>query len=92
MNKQDIIEVIAIQNEITKKQAGEIFDSVFDAIFDGIISGDTVRIHGIGAFSTKEIAERQCMNFATGDKMTVAAHKAPKFKFSSVLKDAVKEA
>ena len=90
MNKVDIIAKVAEKAEITKKDSKEIVDLVFDTIVEGLVAGDTVDVAKFGKFSIKEVAAREARNPQTGDTVMVAAHKAPKFAFSSTLKKAVR--
>ena len=53
-------------------------------------NGGKVDISGFGKFEVKTRAERIGINPATKEKITVPASKAPGFKASKSLKDAVK--
>jgi len=88
--KSDIVEAITgAVDGLTKKQAAEIFDAAFGAIASSLASGERVQIPGFGSFSISERAERQGVNPATGNKITIAASKNVKFKAGKELKDAV---
>ena len=61
-----------------------------NVIADTLVDGDKVAITGFGTFEVVERAERLGRNPATGEAMTIAASKSPKFKAGKALKDAVK--
>jgi DNA-binding protein HU-beta len=86
MNKTEFIAAIAEKNGMTKKAAAEAVAAVTSTIVDVLKNGDEVALAGFGKFSVVDVAEREARNPQTGETMTVAAHKAPKFKFASNVK------
>ena len=89
MNKQDIIKTVAANLEVTQKDAAKYVDAVFVTIKDAMADGESVNIAGFGKFEVVEKAESKRRNPQTGETMTIAASKAPAFKSSSALKNAV---
>lgn len=51
--------------------------------------GDDIRLPGFGTFEVWETAEKQGRNPRTGETVTIAAGKQPKFKAGAALKSAV---
>lgn len=90
MNKAGIVEVIQGVLGGTKVQAEQVVDTVFDTIVSNLKKGDEVSIAGIGIFSVKQRAARQARNPRTGETISVAAMKVPKFRAAKALKEAVK--
>ena len=86
MNKTEFIAAIAEKTGSTKKAAAENVAVVLETITETLKSGDEVAIAGFGKFYVADVAEREARNPQTGEAMTVAAHKAPKFKFASNVK------
>ncbi len=86
MNKADFIAAVAEKTGSTKKAAGEAVNVVLDTIVETLQKGEEVAITGFGKFHVVDVAEREARNPQTGETMTVAAHKAPKFKFASNVK------
>lgn len=78
-----------LDTKITLAQADTIITSVFDVIKTAIVSGEDVRVADFGTFTRVDRAERAARNPQTGEPMVIAASKAPKFKASKALKDAV---
>lgn len=89
MNKVELIAKIAERNETTKKAAGETLDAVMAVITEALVAGEEVKVSGFGTFSVAERAERAGRNPLTGEAITIAASKSPKFKAAKALKDAV---
>jgi DNA-binding protein HU-beta len=88
--KSDILDhVVDKVDGLTKKQAGETFDTVFDAITAYLKKGERVQIGNFGSFSISERAERKGRNPATGASITIPASKNVRFKPASTLKESV---
>lgn len=90
MNKTELISAMAEKTEISKKDAEKALTAFTNVVADVLVDGDKVAITGFGTFEVVERAERQGRNPATGEAMTIAASKSPKFKAGKALKDAVK--
>lgn len=91
MNKNELISKVKdnIDIEVSKKDLDTIICGTFDTIKNTLASGDKVSIAGFGSFEITERAARECKNPRTGEPVHVDASKAPKFKASKTLKDAV---
>ena len=66
MNKQELIAIVAEENELSKAQAGRIIDSVFDAIVKSVAKGDGFQLIGFGTFKAAKRAAREGRNPSTG--------------------------
>ena len=89
MNKTQLVDVVAKEAQMKKKDAEAAVEAVFAAIADAIADGDKVQIIGFGTFEAKEQAAREGRNPATGEKIEIAACKRPAFSASQALKDKV---
>ena len=90
MNKTQIIREISSKIEgATQKDIAVVVDTIIETIVEAVASGEKVAITGFGTFDVAERAERQGRNPKTGEAMTIAASKAPKFKAAKSFKDAV---
>ncbi len=89
MRKQDLIDAIAAENNLPKRQVNTIVDATFNAIRDAMAKGDKVTITGFGSFEVVHRNEREGRNPRTGKAITIAARKAPQFRAGSELKRAV---
>lgn len=90
MNKTELIAAMAEKAEISKKDAEKALTAFTNVVADTLVDGAKVAITGFGTFEVVERAERQGRNPATGEAITIAASKSPKFKAGKALKDAVK--
>ena len=89
MNKSELVAAVAEKAGVTKEVAGKCLDGVLDAVADALKNGEEVALAGFGKFEVKDRAERQGVNPATGEKITIAASKAVSFKAGKSLKDAL---
>ena len=90
MNKQQLVEQIAQRSGLSKGQASDALSATLAAIEDGLAAGQEISITGFGKFSVAHREARQGTNPATGERMYIAATKAPRFSAGAQLKDAVK--
>ncbi len=89
MNRQDLVEKIAGDVGLSKKDANLALAAVLEGIQVALEKGDKVSLVGFGTFSVVDRAARKGINPKTGAKINIAARKAPKFKAGKKLKDAV---
>ncbi len=90
MTKAEIIGQIAEDAEITKDKAKKTLDSLIGAIQNELVDGEgKFTLTGFGTFSKVHLNERQGTNPATGEKITVKARNAIRFKPGKTLKSAV---
>lgn len=90
MKKTDLVNEVARNIGITKKDAGDVVDAVFTAMSNTLADGEDIDISKFGKFKITERAAREGRNPSTGEPMTIKPTKAVSFKASSVLKAAVK--
>lgn len=89
MNKTELIAAMAEQTELSKKDAEAALKAFIDVVSEELKKGEKVQLVGFGTFEVSEIAAREGRNPATGETMTIAASKSPKFKAGKALKDLV---
>lgn len=89
MNKTELIAAVAEKAEISKKDAEKALKAFTDVVTDELIKGEKVQLVGFGTFEVSERAEREGRNPKSGEPMTIAASKSPKFKAGKALKDMV---
>ena len=90
MTKADFVDRVADNAGLSKKQAGDALDAVLASIEDALKSGDDVTFTGFGKFHVAERGAREGRNPRTGETMTIAASKVPRFTAGSGLKKAIK--
>ncbi|MDO4477483.1 MAG: HU family DNA-binding protein [Lachnospiraceae bacterium] len=89
MNKAELVSAIAEAAELSKKDAEKALTAFTDIIRDELKAGNKVQMVGFGTFEVSEREAREGRNPRTGETMTIASSKAPKFKAGKALKDAL---
>ena len=89
MNKTELVEAMAKQTGLSKKDTEAAVKAFTDAITGALKKGDKVQLVGFGTFEVATRAAREGRNPQTGATMKIKASKAPKFKAGKALKDAV---
>ena len=89
MNKTELIAAVAEKAEISKKDAEKAIKAFTDAVAEELVKGGKVPLVGFGTFEVAERAAREGRNPKSGETMTIAASKTPKFKAGKALKDQV---
>jgi DNA-binding protein HU-beta len=91
MNKVELSAAIASETGLSRKDAEAAVKAFVDVVTSELQKGEKVQLVGFGTFETSERAAREGRNPQTGETMTIAASKAPKFKAGRGLKEAVNE-
>ena len=89
MNKSELIDVAAVEADISKAAAGKTLDAIVGAITTAVVEGDSVTLIGFGTFSSAKRAARAGRNPQTGKELRIAAATVPKFKAGAGFKAAV---
>ena len=90
MTKSEFIDRVADESGLSKKDAGTAVDAVITSIEKALQSGEEVSFTGFGKFHVAERGAREGRNPRTGETMTIAASKVPRFTAGSGLKKAIK--
>jgi DNA-binding protein HU-beta len=90
MTKGEFVEKVAAESGLNRKDAGAAVDAVLSTIESALKSGDDVNFTGFGKFHVAERGAREGRNPRTGESMTIAASKVPRFTAGSGLKKAIK--
>lgn len=91
MNKTELVAAMAEQAQISKKDAEAALKAFTDVVANELKANGKVQLVGFGTFEVSERAAREGRNPQTGETMTIAASKAPKFKAGKALKDMINE-
>ena len=89
MTKADLVDAVAAEVEVSKRQAGQIVDVILNEIKTALQKGDRVALTPFGSFVVRSRKAREGRNPKTGEKIKIAARKVPAFVAGSALKDAV---
>jgi DNA-binding protein HU-beta len=88
--KAEFVDKVAAKSGLSKKDAGAAVDAVISSIEESLKSGDEVSFTGFGKFHVANRGAREGRNPRTGETMTIAASRVPRFTAGSGLKKAVK--
>lgn len=89
MNKAELIDAIADDAGLSKKDAGNALNSLIDTVSKELKKGGSVQLVGFGTFEVGKRAARTGRNPKTGEAIKIKAAKTPKFKAGKALKDLV---
>ena len=90
MSKAEFVDKVAAESGLSKKDAGAAVDAVLRPIEGELKSGGEVTFTGFGKFHVAERGAREGRNPRTGESMSIAATKVPRFTAGSGLKKAIK--
>ena len=88
--KAEFVDKVAAKSGLSKKDAGAAVDAVISSIEESLQSGEEVSFTGFGKFHVANRGAREGRNPRTGETMTIAASRVPRFTAGSGLKKAVK--
>lgn len=89
MTKVDLIAKVALNADMTKKDAEKAVNALFAAMTDALKEGEKVAISGFGTFEVRERPEHQGLNPRTKEPITIPASRTAAFKPGKALKDAL---
>ncbi|HUF17151.1 MAG TPA: HU family DNA-binding protein [Thermoanaerobaculia bacterium] len=87
--KGDVINAIADEAGISKKEATAAYEAFISYITDTCSSGDRCAIPGLGSFSVSQRKAREGRNPRTKEKITIPASKSVRFKAGKDLKESL---
>ena len=90
MTKKDLIEIVAKKANLTNKASRDAVQTTLNTIRDALKREEKVVLTGFGTFSIRSRQQRVGRNPKTGQKITLAARKAPGFTPGKTLKKAVR--
>ena len=90
MTKNEFVDKVAAASDLSKKDAGAAVDAVLRTIESALGSGEEISFTGFGKFHVADRGAREGRNPRTGETMTIAASRVPRFTAGSGLKKAVK--
>ena len=89
MNKTELVAAMVEKTELSKKDAEKALKAFTDVVAEELKKGEKVQLVGFGTFEVAEREAREGRNPRTGETMTIAASKSPKFKAGKALKDSL---
>ena len=89
MTKAELVEKVADQIELTKKETERIVNIVFGCVVDALSQSDKVELRGFGSFRVRDRDPRDGRNPKTGATVKIPAKKVPFFKAGKELREMV---
>ncbi len=90
MNKTDLVDAVASDTGVSKKDVGAVIDSMFASVCDAVSKGEKVAIPGMLTFEQVDRKARTGFNPQTKEPMPIPAGKAVKVSAGAKLKAAGK--
>ncbi len=89
MNKAELIDAVAKDTKMSKKDAAVAVDSVIKMVTNTLKKGEKVTLVGFGTWEVKKRAARKGVNPRTGEAIKIKATKVVSFKPGAALKKSV---
>lgn len=89
MNKAELIDAVAKDAKLSKKDAGAAVDSLIKVVTNALKKGDKVALVGFGTWEVRKRAARMGVNPKTGEAIKIKATKSVAFKPGAAVKQAV---
>lgn len=89
MTRAELVEELARDATLPRKQCEVVVDAVFDSIISALRTGDRVELRGFGTFRLRRRRSRKGRNPKTGAQVVVKAKRVPHFKPGKELRDLV---
>ncbi len=89
MTKADLVEKVANEAEMTKKDAEQLVEIIFDSIVETLNSGAKIELRGFGSFRVRERNSRKGRNPKTGESVEIPAKRVAYFKPGKELKELI---
>ena len=89
MNKSQLVEALAREEDLALKKAEEIVNTVFGEMEKALVRGERIEIRGLGSFKVKDYDGYEGRNPKTGEIIKVKPKKLPFFKVGKELKERV---
>jgi DNA-binding protein HU-beta len=90
MTKAELVDKMAAASGVTKVAAEKALQGFFASIRGSLRRGEAVTLVGFGTFTVSRRKTRKGRNPRTGQLITIAAAKVPRFRPSRVLKNALR--
>ncbi|MBX3244672.1 MAG: integration host factor subunit beta [Acidobacteria bacterium] len=89
MTKADLVEKVAVEADMTKKDAEQLVEIVLESIVDSLNAGEKIELRGFGSFRVRERNSRKGRNPKTGEAVDIPAKRVAYFKPGKELKELI---
>jgi integration host factor subunit beta len=91
MTKADLVEIVAAEADMTKKDVEQLVEIIFDSIVGTLNKGEKIELRGFGSFRVRERNARKGRNPKTGEPVEIPAKRVAYFKPGKDLKDIIND-
>ena len=89
MTKADLVEKVANEAEMTKKDAEQLVEIIFDSIVNTLNNGEKIELRGFGSFRVRHRNACKGRNPKTGAAVSIPAKRVAYFKPGKDLKELI---
>ncbi len=89
MTKADLVEKVANEAEMTKKDAEQLVEIIFESIVSTLNNGEKIELRGFGSFRVRHRNARKGRNPKTGAAVNIPAKRVAYFKPGKDLKELI---
>ena len=86
LNRKDLVEVVAEEGHLSKKEARQAVDIIFDHIADALIKGREVNVTNFGVFKPKLKKQRDGTDPKSHQRIVIKEKRSVSFRLSKQLK------
>ena len=86
---QELSEMLAAREKLTKKKAETFAKAFFEIIETGLDKDKFVKIKGFGTFKMVSVSERESVNVSTGERFQISGHTKISFTPDAELRDLI---
>jgi integration host factor subunit beta len=91
MTKADLVEQVAGETEMTKKDAEQLVEIIFESIIGALNKGEKIELRGFGSFRVRQRGSRKGRNPKTGASVSIPAKRVAYFKPGKELKEVINQ-
>ncbi len=91
MHKSDLVDAVAAETGMTKKDVDKVIGATLDTIVDTLCRNEKVSLVGFGTFEVRHRSARKGRNPATGEEMEIPAGYVPGFRVSKSVREKVND-
>lgn len=89
MTKADLVEIVAGEADMTKKDVEQLIEIIFESIVGSLNKGEKIELRGFGSFRVRDRNARKGRNPKTGEPVDIPAKRVAYFKPGKDLKDII---
>ncbi len=89
LSLQDLIDLLAKKQDLTKKDAETFLRELFTVVSETIEQNESIKIKDFGTFKLVKVNARKSVDVNTGDAIEIAAHYKLSFTPDKLLKEAI---